>query len=165
MQIWHLRNIYLEESKINVLTFIHNAHEIRFSIDHLYCQCVKVDLKMQKHLDVNANHVNHVKSVDRYSDVRPMIAKLKNAFFRINESFLLWMYPVLSNLMDKVCELRYSNIFLIYKYIQKEMYKWSKRKKRTKLLAPVLHIYLFIYLLLAQANHSISLSSCVSICV
>lgn len=46
-------------------------------IIYINCQCVKLGLKMQKHLDVNANHVNHVKFVDRYPDVWHMVAKLK----------------------------------------------------------------------------------------
>lgn len=62
-------------------------------IIYINCQCLQLDLKMQKHLDVNANHVNHVKLVDRCLDVWHMIAKLKNVIFRKSEGFLLLMYP------------------------------------------------------------------------
>lgn len=146
MQIWHLRNIYLERSKINLLTFAHNNHEIRFSIDRLYCECVKPDIKMQKHLDVNGNCVDHVKMVDRYPDVGHTMAKLKNVVFYKNKGFLFLIYPFLSDLTDKVYELRLSKIFLISKCIQIEKYKWSKRKKQAKrVLVPAL-LLLFAYL-------------------
>lgn len=62
-------------------------------IIYINCQCVKLDLKMQKHLDGNANHVNHVKLVDRCPDVWHMVAKLKNVFFYKNEGLPLLMNP------------------------------------------------------------------------
>lgn len=56
----------------------------------LKCQCVKLDLKMQEYLYMNANYVNHVELVDRYTDVWHTAAKLTKFPYK-NNGFLLLM--------------------------------------------------------------------------